>query len=93
MRSACKTYLKIFILGDKTSLDNKDIFKNLGIIHLFSLSGLHISFICFILKKLKFKNIFIYIVILFFLFLTGFNASTIRASLSLLFLNINNKYK
>ena len=52
-----KTYLKIFVLGDKSSLDNKDIFKNLGIIHLFSLSGLHISLLCYILRKLKVKNI------------------------------------
>ena len=88
-----KTYLKIFILGDKSSLDNKDIFKNLGIIHLFSLSGLHISLICLLLKKIRFKNIFIYFILLFFLFLTDFHISTIRASLSFLFLNINNKYK
>ena len=88
-----KTYLKIFILGDKSSLDNKDIFKNLGIIHLFSLSGLHISIICYILKKFKCKNIVIYFFLLFFMFLTNFGISTIRASLSFLFFNINNRYK
>lgn len=88
-----KAYLKIFLLGDKSSLDNKDIFKNLGIIHLFSLSGLHISLICFILKKIRLKNIFIYLILLLFLFLTDFHISTIRASLSFIFLNINNKYK
>jgi competence protein ComEC len=88
-----KPYLKIFILGDKSSLDNKEVFKNLGIIHLFSLSGLHIGLIVFILKKLKCKNIFIYLVLLLFLFLTDFHISTVRASLSFIFLNINNKYK
>ena len=86
-------YIKIYVLGDKSSLDNKEVFKNLGIIHLFSLSGLHISLLCFILKKLKTKNIIIYILLLFFLFLTGFHISTIRAVLSFIFLNINNKYK
>ena len=86
-------YIKIFVLGDKSSLDNKEVFKNLGIIHLFSLSGLHISLLCFILKKLKAKNIIIYSLLLFFLFLTGFHISTIRATLSFIFLNINNKYK
>ena len=88
-----KAYLKIFILGDKSSLDNKNIFKNLGIIHLFSLSGLHISLICFTLRKIKCKNLFIYLILFFFLFLTDFHISTIRASLSFIFLNINNKYK
>ena len=85
-------YLKIFILGDKSDLD-KDIFNKLGIIHIFSLSGLHISLIVFLLKKIKCKNIIIYLFLLFFLFLTNFNVSTLRASLSFLFLNINNKYK
>ena len=88
-----KTYLKIFVLGDKSSLDNKDIFKNLGIIHLFSLSGLHISLLCYILRKLKVKNIFIYLILFAFLFLTDFHISTIRSGLSFIFLNINNKYK
>ncbi len=87
-----KKYLKIFILGDKSDLD-KDIFNKLGIIHIFSLSGLHISLIVFLLKKIKCKNIIIYLFLLFFLFLTNFNVSTLRASLSFLFLNINNKYK
>ena len=85
-------YLKIFILGDKSDLD-KDIFNKLGIIHIFSLSGLHISLIVFLLKKIKCKNIIVYLFLLFFLFLTNFNVSTLRASLSFLFLNINNKYK
>ena len=87
-----KKYLKIFILGDKSDLD-KDMFNKLGIIHIFSLSGLHISLIIFLLKKIKCKNVFIYLFLLFFLFLTNFGISTLRASLSFLFSNINNKYK
>ena len=87
-----KKYLKIFLLGDKSDLD-KDIFNNLGIIHIFSLSGFHISVLCFIFKKLKCKNIFIYLFLLLFLFLTDFGVSTIRACLSFILLNINNKYK
>ena len=87
-----KKYLKIFLLGDKSDLD-KDLFKELGIIHIFSLSGLHISLIIFLLKKIKCKNIIIYTFLLFFLFLTDFGVSTIRASLSFLFFNINNRYK
>ena len=88
-----KAYLKLFLLGDKSSLDNKDVFKNLGIIHLFSISGLHISLICFIFKKMKCNNLVIYFILILLLFMTDFHVSTLRSCLSFLFLNINNKYK
>jgi len=87
-----KKYIKVFLLGDKSDID-KDLFNNLGIIHIFSISGFHISLICFILKKIKCKNIFVYLFLLLFLFLTNFSISTIRATLSFLFSNINSKYK
>ena len=80
------------MLGDKSDLD-KDVFNDLGIIHIFSLSGLHISLLVYLLKKIKCKNIIIYIFLLFFLFLTSFGISTVRASLSLVFKDINDKYK
>ena len=87
-----KKYIKIFVLGDKSDLD-KDLFNNLGIIHIFSLSGLHISIIVFLLKKIKCHNILIYLILVLFLFLTNFGISTIRASLTFIFSNINKKYK
>ena len=90
-------YLKIFILGDKTSLDMKEIYSNLGIIHLFSISGMHISILCFILNKLlcktKYKNIVIYMIFLFFIFLTSYQISIIRSCLSYIFSDINKKNK
>ena len=88
-----KKYIKIFVLGDKIDLDNKNLFNNLGIIHIFSISGFHISLICFLLRKLKCKNMIIYCILLLFLFLTNFGISSIRASLFFIFSNINKKYK
>ena len=87
-----KKYLKIFILGDKSDLD-KGVYNDLGIIHIFSLSGLHISLLVYLLKKIKCKNIIVYVFLLFCLFLTSFGISMIRASLNLVFKNINDKYK
>ena len=90
-------YLKVFLLGDKTNLDMKEIYSNLGIIHLFSISGMHISILCFILNKLlckiKYKNIVIYMIFLFFIFLTSYQISIIRSCLSYIFSDINKKYK
>ena len=92
-----KSYLKAFILGDKSSLDNKDIFNNLGIIHLFSISGMHISLICFVLnkllKKIKYKDIIIYSFLLFFMFLNNYSVSIVRSFFSKVFSYLNNKYK
>ena len=59
------SYLKAFIIGDKTLIDNEQyesITKN-GVSHLFALSGMHLSlvylFLAKILNKLKFKKIII----------------------------------
>ena len=94
---ANKGYLKVFILGDKSDLDNKDIYSNLGIFHLFCISGMHISiitiFLSKILKKFKYKNIIIYLFFLFFIFITNYQISIIRSCLSKIFSNINSKYK
>ena len=91
------SYLKIFILGDKSSLDNKEIYTNLGIMHLFCISGMHISilslFLNKVLYKFKYKNIKIYSIFLFFIFLTNYQISIIRSCLSKISSDINNKYK
>lgn len=52
MKSA--SYLNAFVLGDKSKIDKNiiDAFKNLGIIHLFSVSGMHISFLLELLDKI-----------------------------------------
>ncbi|MBO6195412.1 MAG: ComEC family DNA internalization-related competence protein [Bacilli bacterium] len=50
-----KDYLSVFIMGNKNNIDKdtKNIYKNLGIIHLLSISGTYISLIILFLKKLN----------------------------------------
>ena len=81
-------YLRTFILGDKSFLDNEmiDIYRKNGISHLFSISGMHISFISglllFILNRVSYNNKFKYSVVIsflfFYLFLTNYSASIVR---------------
>ena len=82
-------YFKIFILGDNSMLD-KDIinsYRENGISHLFSISGMHISLfasiLLFFLKRVSYNNYCNYsIVILFLIFyslLIGLSPSVIRS--------------
>jgi len=89
-------YLKAFILGD-TSLINDNVMKSYqknGVSHLFAISGMHISLITLILNKIIKKNkIFICLFILFYMFLTSFSPSIMRAGIFFILLFINKKYK
>ena len=62
-----------------------EIYRNNGIWHLFAISGTHISLIILILnklfQKLKIKNILINGVLTYFMFLTNFSASVLRATI------------
>ena len=93
-----KKYLKLFILGDKGYInkEEKDIYRNLGIIHLFSISGTYISIVILFLNKIlrfKSKNIIICIILLLYILLTGFQISIIRSSICYILFLINKKYK
>ncbi len=89
-----KTYLNIFILGNKDYLEDDlyQLYQNNGIWHLFAISGMHISLIVYvlnkILSKLKYKNIIISIVLGYFMFLTNFSASVLRVSIFFILKNI-----
>ena len=90
-------YLKLFIMGNKDDFDykTKDVFKNLGIIHLLSISGTYIAIIILVLNKLitnKYKNSIIIIFLLFYIIFTDFQISIIRCSLCYIFLLFNKKY-
>lgn len=82
-----KTYLNLFILGENTYLDDEmySTYRDNGIWHLFAISGTHISLIILFLsktfQKLKFKNIIIYTILIYFMFLTDFAASIMRATI------------
>lgn len=105
-----KDYLSAFILGDSSLIEDSviDNYKSNGIIHLFSISGMHVSLIScallFILNKLfkkgNFKFIFVIVILLFYSFIAGFCVSVVRAVLlfalctinKILKLNIKNYY-
>ena len=88
-KSNNKEFLYAFILGDKTFIDVgiKESMKTNGIIHLLAISGMHISFFVsisfFILGLLRVVEIkkycIVFIILLFFAFLTNFTSSILRA--------------
>lgn len=92
-------YLRTFILGDKTLLDEDALekYQQNGISHLFSISGMHVSLIVgmlmFILDKVSYNNFYKYGVtipiLLFYLFLTGFGASILRTVLMFIVFAVN----
>ena len=87
-------YLKAFILGDKSDIDTDNI-KKMGIIHLFAISGMHLSFLVSLIEKntrsFKYKNFFILSFLIFYYLLIK-SISLLRCLVFFLIRNINNKY-
>lgn len=85
-----KEYLKAFIIGDATGIDDKVLtsYRSNGISHLFAISGMHITFIVGILSFMK-KKYFLVIFLLFYLFLANFPISMIRAVIFFILMKIN----
>lgn len=87
--STSSHYLKLFILGDNSSLDEDIInsYQQNGISHLFSISGMHISLfagiLLYFLKRLSYSNHYNYAVVILFLvfysLLVGFSPSVSRS--------------
>ena len=91
-------YLHAFILGDNSYIDEniKSTYRLNGISHLFSVSGMHItllsSIILYILNKIKKSNLnylFVILFLIFYMFLTNFTPSVIRATSLFIFLVLN----
>lgn len=92
-------YLYTFILGDTFNLDDniKDSYRNNGISHLFAISGMHITFLSAFLLKLLSKllknkyivNTFVFAFLFFYMFLTNFTPSVIRATFLFMILSFN----
>ncbi|MEJ6951118.1 DNA internalization-related competence protein ComEC/Rec2 [Natronospora cellulosivora (SeqCode)] len=89
--------IKGFLLGEREDLPEEwvDYFTLAGIHHLLAISGLHVGFILifflFILKKIKLnigiRNLFLSLLLMFYIFITGFRPSVFRAGfLSIAFL-------
>lgn len=89
-------FLKGILIGNKSGLDEKIIksFQTANISHILAISGLHISFILFLvnylLKKLinnkKINNLIVICFLIFFLVLTGSSISCMRACIMNIFM-------
>ena len=97
MRIDDKGYLTMLIYGKKLiDQDTYSSLQELGVIHLFAISGLHISIFTLILEKLlsqlKINHVFQTIIIFLFLFtyaaLINFPSSVLRALVMYVFLKI-----
>ncbi len=90
-------YIKTFILGNKKSIENNifESYQFLGVSHLLAISGMHVTLLSSILLKLlpKFKNKLKYLIIslflLFYLFITNYAISMIRASFQFILFALN----
>lgn len=96
-KSKNEKYLRTFLLGDKTLLDEDIIesYQKNGVSHLFAVSGMHISLFAAILswifQKFKHRHLILSIFFCFYAFLTGFTPSILRATI--LFICSSNKRK
>lgn len=95
-------FLLAVILGDSRGLENETIesIKENGILHLFAISGLHISLFIGMLGSLlqyikvgeKAQNLTIFGFLLLYLIITNFTPSIFRASLMWVFMIVNKKW-
>ena len=93
------SYLRIFILGDTSSLDESTLasYRENGISHLFSISGMHISLFAVILfyflKRISYNNYYNYTIVISFLIfyslLVGSSISVIRSLIMYILFAIN----
>lgn len=94
-----KNYLRLFILGDNSYMEDGIIktYRNIGISHLFSISGMHVNFFVvilnFLLKKVKRKDAIIVLFLLFLLFLTNYTESLLRCTFFIILSDINKLFK
>lgn len=96
-------YLRTFILGDNSLIDEKVIksYQSNGISHLFSVSGMHVSLFTTILfaffNRFRCSKVFRYVCLLSVLcgyaFLTNFTPSIIRASILFVLCMLNKDFQ
>lgn len=101
LKSKNSDYLLLFLLGDNNIDEEvKESYKTNGISHLFAISGLHITIFIFLLsfilniflKNKKINFLLISLFLLFYMFLTNFTPSVVRASLFFIMLQIKKIY-
>ncbi|MEG2311694.1 MAG: ComEC/Rec2 family competence protein, partial [Bacilli bacterium] len=88
-----KDYVKAFILGDKTNLDEdiKISYQENGVSHLLAISGMHITLLAGIMLKIlnkihkKDNHLVVSLLLIVYAFLTNFTPSVIRATTFFIF--------
>ena len=97
-----KTYLNALVLGNDNNINDnvKNSYQINGISHLLAISGAQITmFSClllFLLNKIFTKNISYFLTILiliFYLFITNFQASILRATIFFIIITINKQFE
>jgi competence protein ComEC len=95
-------YLKAFILGEKAFSDEENaLFGSLGILYLFSISGMHIYMFLLMMRKIFFylslskktQDTLTLLIYLVFFYLNGFSFGVFRLLLMFIFKWINQKYE
>lgn len=91
-------YMRGFILGDSQYFDNKmmEKYRNIGVSHLFSISGMHISSIVMLVEKIlkkfniKEKNISVTCItlILIYMYLINYTSSIVRSGIFFIVLRV-----
>ena len=95
-----KVYLNMFIVGNKKYLDEDTYnnYKSGGVLHIFAISGMHISLLSLIILKLLFKSkestkyLIVSIFLILYMFITSFSPSVVRSSVVFILLFINKHY-
>ena len=96
-----KGYILAFLYADK-SLIEKEVYtkyQKIGVSHLFAVSGMHVSLISIVLLKILSKinerkrYIIVSFFLFFYLFLTNFTISMVRASFQFILFFINKSFK
>ena len=95
-KNTSSNYLKAFILGDTSNIDDKvkTSFQVNGISHLFSVSGMHVGFLSAVIismlnlfnKRKTINEIIVIIILIFYSFLTGFSPSILRSVIFMILL-------
>ncbi len=95
------TYYFAFLLGDSSNLEFQKLYQELGISHLFAVSGMHILFIAGCLSKLfqrvcskkQISFFFVFLILTFYVWLLSDSASANRAYFLYILSFLNKQYK
>ena len=88
-------YINSLLFGNNSYIEKEvlETYKQNGIMHLFAISGLHISLFILLISKIfnKHKNKAICLFLIFFMFLTNFSISVLRSSVFAMLKILNKK--